>query len=250
MKKIKVSIIIATYNSGKTLRQALNSIRQLNFEEWQCLVIDGLSKDDTIQIIDSYKSADPRFDYISESDKGIYDALNKGINLAKGEWIFVLGSDDELTPDGISYLLAAGNDYDVVYGNVYLKSLDGKISHYIAKNHSHLKYVMSFSHQSVIMRRSVIKELDGFNLDYKIRADFDLMQRAFLSNYKFKYVNKFIAYFTLAGLSSTADKKTHIERYHICKKNKSTKFPFFWYCFQESKFLLRYYILDRINRIK
>lgn len=247
MEKTRLSIVIATYNSEKTLRFALDSVTKLDFEEWECIIIDGASKDSTIDIVKRYAAKDERFRFISEPDKGIYDALNKGCSLAKGEWIYVLGSDDTVTTNGLRDLLCGSDGFDVVYGNVYLKEPSGKIRPSITKKTKAITYVMICSHQAVIVRREVMERLRGFNLAYKIRADFDILQRAYLAGYKFVHIDTYVAYFMRTGLSSTADINTHIERYHICKNNKSTTFPLFWYCYQESKFLFRHLILNKIK---
>ena len=242
MYKPRISIIIATYNSGKTIKIALDSVCNLDFQDWECILVDGMSKDDTLSIIKEYSNKDSRLRYISEKDNGIYDALNKGVKMSKGEWIYVLGSDDEVTPDGLSRLLAMANENDVVYGDAYIKHVDGSITTFPAKNVGALKYVMICSHQAVIMRKTVIENLGGFNLEYKIRADFDLMQRAYLEGYSFAKVQVFVTYFLTAGMSSKADVWTHIERYHICKNNHSTKIPLFWYLFQEAKFFVNNFL--------
>ena len=104
-----VSIIIATYNSGKTLRRALDSVLNQSYQDWECIVVDGASKDNTIAIVKEYVKKDSRFRYISEPDHGIYDAFNKGWKMAKGEWVMYLGSDDEYTKDGIKALLENSN---------------------------------------------------------------------------------------------------------------------------------------------
>lgn len=98
----EVSIIIATFNAAKTLETALESIQNQSFQDWECIIVDGASKDNTIDIIKKYCKKDARFRYISESDNGIYDAFNKGWRLAKGIWVQYLGSDDKLTKDGLN----------------------------------------------------------------------------------------------------------------------------------------------------
>lgn len=72
-----VSIVIATYNSKKTLRRALDSVKNQSYQDWECVIVDGASKDGTVEIIKEYKNKDFRFRYISEPDNGIYDAFNK-----------------------------------------------------------------------------------------------------------------------------------------------------------------------------
>ena len=92
----KLSIIVASYNSGKTIQKALESILMQTFQEWECIIVDGVSMDNTLEIIKQYVLKDNRFRYVSEPDNGIYDAFNKGWMMAKGEWIHYLGSDDYL----------------------------------------------------------------------------------------------------------------------------------------------------------
>ena len=103
--KFDVSIIIATYNSERTIKRALESVMNQTYQNWECLVIDGNSKDKTIEIVNNFVKLDSRFRYISESDNGIYDAFNKGWQKAKGKWIYYLGSDDWLEEDGLRLLM-------------------------------------------------------------------------------------------------------------------------------------------------
>lgn len=121
-----VSIIIATYNSEKTLKRALDSVLNQSFQDWECIVVDGASKDGTIDIVKEFVSKDSRFRYVSEPDKGIYDAFNKGWKMAKAEWVMYLGSDDEYLRDGIAQLVYKIDDNDIVYGDVVLKYNNGK----------------------------------------------------------------------------------------------------------------------------
>lgn len=234
-----ITIIIATFNSASKLSTALNSVINQKLKDWECIIVDGASTDDTLDIIKEYSSKDKRIRYISEKDNGIYDALNKGCRLARGKWIYVLGSDDELIQDGLSGLLKYDDDTnDIIYGNVYLKSKDGEIKNFISKSVNKLSYVMICSHQAVIIKKSVIEKLGGYKTIYPIRADFDFLQRAYLSKFKFKRINAFVAYFLEDGVSSNAKMRTHIERLNICRNNKSTKAPTFWFLFQETKYII------------
>lgn len=135
-----VSIIIATYNSEKTLKRALDSVLNQSYQDWECIVVDGASKDNTIGIVKEYVSKDARFRYISEPDHGIYDAFNKGWKMAKGQWVMYLGSDDEYTKDGIKVLMENSDGADVVYGAVYLSYLmENKSSNKVMIQNVYLK---------------------------------------------------------------------------------------------------------------
>lgn len=96
---MKISIIIATWNAAKTLRRCLDSIVSQLTDETELILIDGGSKDETNEIIDSY--GDKIAVHVSEPDKGIYDAWNKGVMVAKGDWMMFMGADDVLLPDAI-----------------------------------------------------------------------------------------------------------------------------------------------------
>lgn len=218
----KVSIIIATYNSGKTVRAALESVHSQSFQDWECIVVDGASKDDTMEIVKEYCERDSRFRYISEKDHGIYDAFNKGWKIAKGEWVHYLGSDDTLTADGMERVAAELDEqYSIVTGDVYLHRSDGTVKEQ--------QYHGFFGcHQGVLMQRKVIESMSGFDEQYKIMADYDLMVRNYKAGNKVKNVRSIMANFNVGGesqkLSSQWEKMK--ERYRINKRHEMKKFPF------------------------
>lgn len=237
-----ISIIIATYNSSGTIEKSLTSILGMNYDNWECIIIDGKSNDNTVSILQKYSEVDNRIKFISEVDNGIYDALNKGIKLAKGEWIYVLGSDDNVTPDGLLNLSRIDNidNYDVIYGDIYAVDKNGSKKYIKAHNYKYLKYMMCASHQGMIVRKSTINKYNGFNTKYKIRADFDLMQRIYIGHGKFKYINTPVANFALTGFSNTNHSlKKDFERYRIMRNNKSTLFPLFFFSLLELKIIIK-----------
>lgn len=221
--KFKVSIVIATFNACKTITQALESVQQQSFKDWECLVVDGASKDDTVSIVETFCRKDHRFRYISEPDKGIYDAFNKGWQTAKGEWILYLGADDFLFPNGLAELMKHAGEADVIYGDCELrfertKRIRGNLPL------SCIRHRLPACHQSFVMRRSVIEKLGGFNLEYKVYGDFDLIQRAYMAGFKFKETKAVISSFSVGGVSSD-NISAEAERYRVMKNNKSTNVP-------------------------
>lgn len=220
-----ISIIIATFNSDKTLRQCLDSVKKQSFSNWECIIVDGLSKDNTINVLKEYISIDHRFRFISEKDYGIFDALNKGVKLAKGEWVYVLGSDDILTTNGLNDLYNETKDYDIVYGNTIDIYPNGVIRKPHSKDYHLVRKNMFCSHQAIIMRKEIIEKLGYFSLKYPLKADFDLIQKAFLKGYKFHQIETEVAYFSMDGVSGKASSLQEFERYKILKANKSTRFP-------------------------
>lgn len=198
----KVSIIIATYNSAKTLHTALDSVKNQTFQDWECIIIDGASRDDTVKIVKEYEAEDARFRHISEPDKGIYDAFNKGWKIAIGEWIYYLGSDDQLMPEGLVGLMSHCADADIIYGDMNYQT-GFKIKTKPSIGISELLGNMP-CHQCMLMRKDLIQLHSGFDMSrYKICADFDLFQRALKGGAKVKYVKDvFVACFNSMGASS------------------------------------------------
>lgn len=210
-----VSIIIATYNSEKTLRRAMNSVLNQDYQDWECIVVDGASKDGTIGIVKEFVAKDPRFRYISEPDNGIYDAFNKGWKMAKGEWIMYLGSDDEYTKEGIKALMENSDGADVVYGDTYFRVNNRK--QFKLQKSSRVKMGGFCCHQSLAMKKNVICKLGGFDERYRILADKDLVCRAISFGCIIKQVHFPISIFCLDGISSTNISR-YIESYNInCK---------------------------------
>ncbi len=213
----KVTIVIATYNSERTLAVAMESVLNQTFQDWECLIIDGASTDGTIDIIRRYVNSDNRFRYISEPDKGIYDAFNKGWRNATGEWVMYLGSDDEYLPNGLEILMSQCDDVDMIYGDVIIKWPNGFEK---SRKAGPVENIInggpnSLSHQSFAMRINVIDKMLGFDLNkYKILADFDLMVRSCHDGYSCKHVNGFISKFSKGGYSQSTY-RTDIEAVKI-----------------------------------
>lgn len=199
----KISIIIATYNSAAFLERALRSVKNQIFKGWECIMIDGCSTDDTVDIFKKFAGNDERFSYISEKDRGVYDAFNKGWQKAKGEWIYYLGSDDELLPNGLNVLLNISSGADIVCGSTIMRRLDGstKLKGLVPVDKA-MPYSFGATHQAIIMKRELIKKLGGFDLKYKIIADFDLLSRVFRAHVIIHETYAPIAYFQIGGLSA------------------------------------------------
>ena len=220
-----VSVIIATYNAGKYLRRALDSVYSQSYTNVECIVVDGCSKDNTLDIVREYVCKN--IVYISEQDLGIYDALNKGVLIAKGEWIYVLGADDELLPDGLRSFFLGENDfeYDIIYGNTIDRYFDGILRYTKSKCCSRVRYEILGCHQGMIMKRKMILDLKGFNLKYPLKADFALVQKAYLSGYRFRKIDSYIAYFSMEGATGTSYRIMDKEHLSILRDNHAVLFP-------------------------
>ena len=201
-----VSIIIATYNSSSTIREALMSVQEQLFQDWECIIVDGASKDNTIDIVKEYEAKDSRFRHISEPDNGIYDAFNKGWKIAKGEWIYYLGSDDQLTNNSFIELIKHSNpNADVISGACYILHKNGRTT--IQKS-----VRWGGCHQAKITRRSTLEKYNGFDTSYRIIADADLYERIKNGNGKVVNVDSPVAYFSMDG---TSQKFSNIRRKYV-----------------------------------
>jgi glycosyltransferase len=220
-----VTFVIASYNVESSIHISLSSIEKQTFKDWECIVVDALSQDKTLEVVRTFQDRDARYRYISESDNGVYDAYNKGWKLAKGEWVIYLGADDEILPDSLSAVFASDHSSSVIYGNIILKTYRGLLYRKPSPYPDSLRKNMCFFHQSVIMRKRVLQEMEGFSLSYKISSDYDLLLRSYLSGKSFEYVDIYIATFnSVGGLSSSCI--FNWESYYIRKRNKSTSILF------------------------
>lgn len=221
MEKINISIVIATYNAENYIKKALSSVLAQKYLNWECLIVDGASKDKTISIIEEFEKRDSRIRHISEKDKGIYDAFNKGWKNAVGEWVYYLGSDDALTYEGIYEQMKvvdeASSKIGVINGGVIRVNTDNKQKVCLSKGYFG-------SHQGMIMRRTALEELGGFDTKYKILGDYDLFVRMKKSKYEVINTENILAYYNAGGTSEKIKyaKVVFAEKYSILK----TEFPF------------------------
>lgn len=223
---IKVSIIIATYNAGQFLQRSLDSIvPQLN-DFVELLVIDGGSKDDTISIIEHYRKS---ISYtVSEQDRGIYDAWNKGISYSRGEWIMFIGADDILLPNAVeSYLDAIGNnpnidsiDY-ICAQNEYIDTM-GNLLKIMGKDPTWplMRRTMGAAHvASLHSKKNLFDKVGLYDFQsFRICSDYELLLRKG-SNLKALFISKHIARMQVGGMSFTD--KAIIETYKIRAKHKT-----------------------------
>ena len=183
---MKISIITATFNSGKTVRDTFVSVLNQTYNDYELIVVDGGSKDDTVDILRHYELIfNGRMKWISEPDRGIYDAMNKGIAMATGDVVGILNSDDFYTSNGILRKVAItmqDKNIDAVYGDVhYVHDNDlGKcVRYYSSKPFRRVWMRFGFmpAHPSFYCRREVYERYGTFDLSYKVAADFDCLLR-------------------------------------------------------------------------
>lgn len=191
------SIIIPTFNSANYIRRCLDSIVAQTYKDFEVLVMDGASKDETVEIAQSYN--DKRIKVYSENDRGIYDAMNKGIDRSMGEWLLFMGSDDYLFNSEVLYnvLQHLSNDYDVVYGES-----DSHWSEMHRGEWSLEKLEANRVHQAIFYNRHFFGLTLRYNLNYPILADYDMNLRWLLNkDYRHKYIPVTISHMSEGGVS-------------------------------------------------
>lgn len=201
-----LTIIIPTLQAERTLGEALDSVLVQEFGDLEVLIMDSVSRDRTLEIGGVYARRDPRVRIISEPDKGIYDAMNKGIGAARGEWILFLGSDDRLHDPQVLKTFAAtpGLDtLDMVYGNVVSPSYKGV---YDGEFDLPKLLCRNMPHQAIFHKRSLFGSIGGYTIHYRGYADWDFNIRCFRdSRVRKKYIDLVVAYFGADGVSSRHD---------------------------------------------
>ena len=194
------SIITVCLNAKEDLKKTLQSIEQQTFENFEWIIVDGGSIDGTIELIQTH----PRVNkLISEPDEGIYDAMNKGINVASGEYLLFLNAGDWLyRKETLSQVeknlqddLVVGNMMVIKYGKMILKEYK-KFG--INKNYL---YYRSFPHQSTFIKNKLFDKYGLYNTDFKICGDYDFFTRLFRNNVSFSFLNFCVSVFPVNGLS-------------------------------------------------
>lgn len=206
-----VTIITPTYNSENTIKETIKSVKSQIGVSIQHIIVDGKSSDTTIDLVKKYQSEKNNIfvNIICEKDKGVYDAMNKGVKIAEGKLISILNSDDIFN---YKYLLSEifelyKNGFDIIYGDLIIK--DYKMSKILRTWIVGEYYINGFkfgwhpAHPSFFVSKKVYDTIGLFNLKYKIASDFDFMLRSFNSN-KFKsfYLKKITTVMRIGGVST------------------------------------------------
>jgi len=209
-----ISIVTVVYNGKKYLEQTINSILDQTYDNVEYIVIDGGSTDGTLEIIQKY---DRQIDYwISESDDGIYDAMNKGAGLAIGEYISFLNADDWYLGDSIE-LIAKNSLKDhpgYLYGDVNLYD-DNKVMGQHRANLKRYKKHTPIGHQALFVQTKYLRQMP-FSNKYKIIADYDFMIKLIKLNISYIQLDRPLVNFRIAGISSVMgyDKERFQLQYH------------------------------------
>ncbi|MBF4517622.1 glycosyltransferase [Flavobacterium sp. ANB] len=212
-----ISIITVVRNGASTIEQTILSVLSQDYPDFEYVIVDGVSTDGTLDILEKYSD---KIRYVSESDAGIYDAMNKGISLAKGDWLYFLGCDDVFYNNSVLSNIFSNSKYsefNVVYGNVqFLHSnvvFDGVFDDV-------KMYDRTICHQAIFYRKEVFVEYGNFSIEYKTASDHIFNVYVYCFNPKaWHYINQIVAIYNEKGASEFADAKFLDDCFEICYKN-------------------------------
>lgn len=252
--KPKISIITITYNSEITLQRTIDTIKSQNYNNLEYIIVDGGSTDKTLEIIKSNERYVTK--WISEPDKGIADAFNKGIKLATGDIVGIINSDDGLCNGALDALANSYEaDIDIYRGNVVLwNTFTG--TQIIEIPSMHFPFVgltVNVSHQATFIKRDAYQKYGMFHVEYKYSMDLDLLMRMERCGAKFKYIDNSLAYFTMGGLTFSDYNATRRRETEQILKSHGAKWWHIW-MFRIVKytkiFLKKIINIDNLLRIK
>jgi glycosyltransferase involved in cell wall biosynthesis len=225
---MKISIITVCYNSEKTIRKTIESVLSQKYQNIEYIVIDGASKDNTINIINEYK--DRITNIISEKDNGIYDAINKGISISNGDFVGILNSDDIFhdndTISCIADKFKINIDLESIIGDIVFVKPNGKFHrHYSALNWTPKKFSWGLMppHPTFYCKRILFEKFGSYRNDFKIAADYELLIRFLLVNkISYEYIPKILVTMSLGGVSTknlSSNIRINKEVLRACKLN-------------------------------
>lgn len=235
----KISVVTVSFNCVDSIEATILSVINQKYSQIEYIVIDGGSTDGTVDIIRSYSN---QISYwISEPDKGIYDAMNKGIAVATGDYICFMNSGDQFYNETVlnrCFAKVEGNPI-IVYGD-WVESIKNILIHKKALALSHLSKGMAFPHQSAFIKMSYHRQ-NKYCLKFPIAADYNLFFNAFMQKEKFQYVNEKIAIYDMnPSQSFSLSNYTTLLKEHLeiqGEKNKIRRFILYYY--KISSFYLR-----------
>ncbi|MEW5967869.1 MAG: glycosyltransferase family 2 protein [Pseudomonadota bacterium] len=214
---MKFSIVTVCWNSAAVLPRARDSLLAQTYRDYEWVVVDGASSDSTMEIVRGFDAA-PVVS-VSEPDKGIYDAMNKGVRMASGEYVFFLNSDDALHDPvvlaDVAKQLAAAPRTDLLYGNVTYEYPDRRMLRTFSHIDARTLPFEDLCHQAVFARRALFDSVGGFDTRFRLNADYDWLIRVFRSGARTRWIDRRIARFTVGGAHVQDAKKLADERRQV-----------------------------------
>ena len=230
-----ISVVTICYNAKNDLEKTILSVLSQTYQDIEYIIIDGGSTDGTVDIIHKY--SERLFYWISEPDKGIYDAMNKGMDRATGSWINFMNAGDTFCDNEVIKNIFGYNDlsdYRVIYGDCYVSKLN-QLQYLKASSMKKVHVQMPFCHQSSFIRKTRLR----FSIDLKIAADYQMIYEYYRMNgiSSFLYISKPISVFDATGISTTNNNLLQKE-YGIVYKRTRNAYYYIYLCKQILKMVL------------
>jgi len=257
MDKLKISIITVSWNSKETIKNTIDSVINQTYKNIEYIIIDGASTDGTVEIVKSYGSKISRF--ISEPDKGLYNAMNKGIGLSTGDIVGILNSDDfyidnkvigkvlkEFKEKQVDSLFA-----DLVF--VKPKNLDKIVRFYDSSHFNPSKFAYGWmpAHPTFFVKREVYEKYGVFRTNFKIAADFDLLVRfLYIHKISYSYMREVLVKMRVGGVSTSFNSIwiNNIEQLRVCRDHNIDT-NIFKICLKYPRKILGIFKANKANKV-
>lgn len=226
---MKITVITVTYNRAYVIKDAIEGVLKQKYKNYEYIVVDGASSDNTIEILKEYE---PKFDgrmrWISEPDKGLYDAINKGIRMATGDVVGIVNSDDYFHRDDTLDVIAnafESDEVNAIYADERIVDDQNKTLCYDRGNYFRTwmyRIGLMPGHASFYAKKELFEKYGYYKTDYKITADYELMLRfAYINRVKMKYIPEALLSFRTGGVSTqlSQKKRLHKEQVRACREN-------------------------------
>ena len=217
----KLTVITIVYNNVHDIERTVLSVLNQSYENIEYLLIDGASNDGTLEILKQYEGRIGKL--VSERDKGIYDAMNKGLSLATGDYVLFMNSGDEIySSDTVEKIFATQPDADIYYGETEMFDENwtslGQRRHRTPEHFTwrDFKFGMSISHQAIYIRRALTEPYD---LNYQLSSDIDWIIKAAKKAKNIVNVRRYVAKYLMGGMSKKKHRQSLVERFHIFSKH-------------------------------
>ncbi len=234
-----VSIITPTFNRRETLLHTMESVLHQTYSPVEYIVVDGGSQDGTVELLERYSD---RIDYwVSERDEGVFDAMNKGVRLSRGEIIGIINSDDWYAPDTVEKVVENWKEdprLNVFFGDAVV-ILKGERFAFLRKgSFERFPYEMSLNHPTCFLTRDTYQRWGYFDTRFRYAADYEFFLRIYFAGAKFKYIPSTLAYVRKGGLTESYG--VHLEVYQIYLRYFSFPFAFLRFIQESGEHFLEY----------
>lgn len=214
-----ISVVTVCFNAEKDIERTIDSLLSQSFENVECVFVDGKSADSTVSIIENRLKNNQNYILVSEKDSGIFNAMNKGVKLASGEWIIFINAGDTFFDNDVLLNVSKELDasFDYCFGD----------ANYIEVNSSYIVRAnevgtitdsMPFCHQCIFNKKAALEEIP-YDESYRVSADYDMYLRAYLAGKQFKKIDLIISNYEIGGFSKVNQKKLLKEKAEVRYKN-------------------------------